>query len=84
MEWAIGGFGRRIRIDPEVFKLSESFAATLMAHELGHAIGVSLHSPCGEGAAIMASPLSGPQYGLFNGDRCFVSSEHGTFTKSCT
>ena len=84
MEWAIGGFGRRIRIDPEVFNLSESFAATLMAHELGHAIGVSLHSPCGEGAAIMASPLSGPQYGLFNGDRCFVYSEHGTFTKSCT
>jgi hypothetical protein len=84
MEWAIGGFGRRIRVDPEVFNLSDAFAATLMAHELGHAIGVSGHSPCGDGAAIMAASLSGPQYALFNGDRCFVYSEHGTFTKTCT
>ena len=85
MRWEQGGFGRRIRIDPEVFDLDDAFAKTLMAHEVGHAVGVSGHVPAAcEGGALMSSGLSGPLSGLHLGDRCFVHSEHGTFTKSCS
>ncbi len=75
--------GDQIQVDPRAFELSDEHARTLMAHELGHAIGVQNHSGCDEWSSIMASPINAAHNGLYDGDSCWLWSEYRSYSVSC-
>jgi len=75
--------GFRILIDPRVFEYGYDHARTLLAHELGHSLGVMGHSGCGESQSIMAAQVNSAHPGLYDADKCWAWGEYRQYTLSC-
>jgi hypothetical protein len=74
----------RILLDPDFLLNGDAHGITLMAHELGHALGVSGHSTCDEYGSLMSEVVNNPHGDLSDAEMCFVKSDYATFYQTCT
>jgi len=79
-----GGSNWQMQLDPDIFTYSDEFAKTLVAHELGHALGVTGHSFCDESRALMASVVNTTHPGLYAAEDCWLWSEYYRYDRTCS